>query len=171
MHNLCAFVANGSILPRENSTDAPMIDAIPFVSPAEMCVSIPLSDGTVMEGMGIPRGITVITGGGYSGKSTLLDAIELGIYNHIPGDGREYVLADPSALKTDAEDGRPVSHLDLSPFFNRLPGRDLGDFSTLHASGSVPQAANIIEAVCGGTHLLLIDEDKSATNFKQTPTF
>ncbi len=164
-HKLCAFIANGSILPRENGTDKPMKNAVPFKSADELLVKIGLSDGSIMEGMGIPHGITVITGGGYSGKSTLLDAIEMGIYNHIPGDGREYVLSDPTALKTDAEDGRPISNLDISPFFKHLPGKELDHFSTLHASGSVSQAANIIEAVCGKTKLLLIDEDKSATNF------
>ena len=164
--DLCSFIANGSILPRENGTSAPMKNAIPFIAPKEMEIIIPLSDGTQMIGMGIKKGITVITGGGYSGKSTLLDAIEMGIYNHIPGDGREFVLTDSSALKMYAEDGRPVSNLDLSPFFRYLPGRaELQRFSTLHASGSVSQAANIIEAVCGKCKLLLIDEDKSATNF------
>ena len=165
-HGLCAFIADGSILPRENGTTAPMKDAIPFISPKELEVWIPLADGTVMRGMGIPEGVTVITGGGYSGKSTVLDAIEMGIYNHIPGDGREFVLADDSALKIYAEDGRPVSGLDLSPFFRFLPGKTkLEAYTTLHASGSVSQAANIIEAVCGNCRLLLIDEDKSATNF------
>ncbi len=165
-HGLCAFVADGSILPRENGTDEPMKGAVPFRSPGECSVAIPLSDGTKMPGMGVRRGVTVITGGGYSGKSTLLDAIEMGIYDHIPGDGREYVLTDDSALKIYAEDGRPVSGLDLSPFFKFLPGgAPLREFSTPHASGSVSQAANIIEAVCGGCRLLLIDEDKSATNF------
>ncbi len=164
-HELCAFIANGSILPRANGTDKPMKNAVPFKSADELLVKIGLSDGSIMEGMGIPHGITVITGGGYSGKSTLLDAIEMGIYNHIPDDGREYVLSDPTALKTDAEDGRPISNLDISPFFKHLPGKELDHFSTLHASGSVSQAANIIEAVCGKTKLLLIDEDKSATNF------
>ena len=165
-HGLCSFIANGSILPRENGTTAPMKNAIPFTAPKEMEIVIPLSNGTKMVGMGIKKGITVVTGGGYSGKSTLLDAIEMGIYDHIPGDGREYVLTDNSALKIYAEDGRPVSNLDLSPFFKCLPGRaELQDFSTLHASGSVSQAANIIEAVCGKCKLLLIDEDKSATNF------
>lgn len=165
-HELCTFIANGSILPRENGTSAPMQKAVAFVSPAELEVRIPLADGTEMAGMGIPRGITVITGGGYSGKSTFLDAVEMGIYNHIPGDGREYVLTDDSALKIYAEDGRPVSELDLSPFFRYLPGgMALAEFSTPHASGSVSQAANIIEAVCGKCKLMLIDEDKSATNF------
>ncbi len=165
-HSLCSFIANGSILPRENGTTAPMKNAIPFTAPKEMEVIIPLSDGTQMVGMGIKKGITVIAGGGYSGKTTLLDAIEMGIYDHIPGDGREYVLTDSSALKIHAEDGRPVSNLDLSPFFTFLPGTaNLENFSTLHASGSVSQAANIIEAVCGKCKLLLIDEDKSATNF------
>lgn len=165
-NDLCAFIANGSILPRENGTREPMKNAIPFKSPKDLEVAVSLSDGSEMIGMGIKRGVTVITGGGYSGKSTLLDAIEMGIYDHIPGDGREYVLTDPSALKIYAEDGRPVSDLDLSPFFRFLPGNtELTDFSTPHASGSVSQAANIIEAVCGESKLLLIDEDKSATNF------
>lgn len=74
-------------------------------------------------------------------------------------------MAKYTALKTDAEDGRPISNLDISPFFNYLPGKKLDNFSTLHASGSVSQAANIIEAVCGNSKLLFIDEDKSATNF------
>jgi len=165
-HGLCAFVANGSILPRENGTSEPMKNATPFVAPKELEVTIPLFDSTYMVGMGIPKGVTVITGGGYSGKSTLLNAIEMGIYDHIPGDGREYVLTDQSALKIYAEDARPVSNLDISPFFKFLPNTaSLDNFSTLHASGSVSQAANIIEAICGKCSLLLIDEDKSATNF------
>ncbi len=165
-HNLCVFIANGSILPRENGTSAPMKNAIQFISPKELEVTIPLHDGTDITGMGIKKGVVVITGGGYSGKSTLLDAIEMGIYDHIPGDGREYVLTDNSALKIYAEDGRAVSELNLSPFFKYLPGStDLHEFSTLHASGSVSQAAGIIEAVCANCKLLLIDEDKSATNF------
>ena len=166
VHGLCSFVANGSVLPRENGSPAPLNNAIPFMAPKDMEIIIPLSDGTQMVGMGIKKGITVITGGGYSGKSTLLDAIEMGIYNHIPGDGREFALTDSSALKIYSEDGRPISNLDLSPFFNFLPRLvNVENFSTLHASGSVSQAANIIEAVCATCKLLLIDEDKSATNF------
>lgn len=176
----CAFVANGSILPREKDSDEPMQGAIPFSSPKESEIEIDLGEaedsGTadkdagsaarhVIRGMGIPCGITVITGGGYSGKSTLLDALEAGIYDHVPGDGREYVLSDESALKVYAEDGRPVSELDLSAFFKFLPGKPLEAFCTEHASGSVSQASNILEAVGGGSKLLLIDEDKSATNF------
>lgn len=165
-HDLCAFVANGSIFPRENGTLKPMKNAISFLAPKELEVTISFSDGTAISGMGIRHGVTVITGGGYSGKSTLLDALEAGVYNHVPGDGREYVITDDSALKIYAEDGRTVHHLDLSPFFRHLPHKtDVKDFSTTHASGSVSQAANIIEAVCGGSKLLLIDEDKSATNF------
>ncbi|MBR4733928.1 MAG: hypothetical protein IK081_14295 [Lachnospiraceae bacterium] len=173
----CAFVANGSILPREKDSDEPMQGAIPFASPKELEVEIPLAedqneewkgDGanqTSITGMAIPCGITVITGGGYSGKSTLLDALEAGIYDHVPGDGREYVIAENSALKVYAEDGRPVSQLNLSAFFKFLPGKPLEAFSTEHASGSVSQASSILEAVSGGSKLLLIDEDKSATNF------
>lgn len=176
-NDYCAFVANGSILPREKDSDEPMQGAIPFASPKELEVEIPLAedqneewkgDGanqTSITGMAIPCGITVITGGGYSGKSTLLDALEAGIYDQVPGDGREYVIAENSALKVYAEDGRPVSQLNLSAFFKFLPGKPLEAFSTEHASGSVSQASSILEAVSGGSKLLLIDEDKSATNF------
>lgn len=165
-NRLCAFVANGSILPRENGTTKPMKNAVPFLSPKELELTISFEDGCTISGMGLRCGVTVITGGGYSGKSTLLDAIETGVYNHVPSDGREYVITDSDALKIYAEDGRPVHSLDLSPFFRHLPNEtDVKNFSTPHASGSVSQAANIIEAVCGGAKLLLIDEDKSATNF------
>lgn len=163
---LCVFIADGSILPREGDTEKPLKSAIPFVSPQELRTEISLDRGEKIIGMGIRKGITVITGGGYSGKSTLLDSIEQGIYNHIPGDGREYVLADRYALKVDAEDGRMVESVDLTPFFRKLGGEETVErFCTGHASGSVSQAANIVEAVCGGAKLLMIDEDKSATNF------
>ena len=163
---LCAFIADGSILPREGDTGSPLESAIPFMSPIELRTEIPLASGEKIIGMGIRKGITVITGVGYSGKSTLLDAIEQGIYHHIPGDGREYVLTDREALKVDAEDGRMVESVNLTPFFRKLGGEETMErFCTGHASGSVSQAANIVEAVCGGAKLLMIDEDKSATNF------
>lgn len=164
-NNLCVFIADGSILPRENGTNLPLKNATPFFAPSNMCIQIPFSDGTKISGMAIKHGVTVITGGAYSGKSTLLDAIEMGIYNHVLGDGREYVITDDRALKVYVEDGRPVHNLDISPFFNYLPNNDVKDFSTAHASGSVSQAANVVEALCGGAKLLLLDEDKSATNF------
>lgn len=155
-----AFVADGSILPREKDSDSPMRGAIPFLSTPADAV-----EWEGVRGMAIPRGVTVITGGGYSGKSTLLDAISAGIYDHIAGDGRELVLTDDTATEIFAEDGRAVSHLNISPFIRWLPGGDTTDFSTMHASGSTSQAANIIEAVDSGARVLLIDEDRSATNF------
>lgn len=165
-NKICAFVADGSILPRRNGTDEPLTEALPFESPDSLRVSITTETNELITGMAIKEGITVITGGGYSGKTTLLNAMEQGIYNHIPGDGREYVLSESSALKTNAEDGRPVENINLEPFFRWLNGEtELHHFCTSHASGSVSQAANIVEAVCGNVKLLLIDEDKSATNF------
>ncbi len=156
----CAFIANGSILPRSKGTQLPMENAVPFRSPEkdEICVC-------GIKGMGIKRGVTVITGGGYSGKSTLLDAISAGIYDHTAGDGRELCITDESAVTIAAEDGRSVKHVNISPFIKWLPGGDTEDFSTDHASGSTSQAANIMEAVDVGAKLLLIDEDRSATNF------
>lgn len=164
--NLLAFVADGSILPREGDTEAPMERAVPFLSPESLRVTMKMPDGGELTGMGIKRGVTIITGGGYSGKSTLLDSLEQGIYFHVGGDGREYVITDETACKVYAEDGRTVSATDLSPFFSWLPGgADIHAFHTPHASGSVSQAVNIIEAVYGGCSCLLIDEDTSATNF------
>ncbi|BDZ84809.1 ATPase [Claveliimonas bilis] len=165
--NLAAFVANGSILPRESGvSDKPMKKAVVFESPESMEIELDLPYRGKVRGMGIPRGITLIVGGGYHGKSTLLKALELGVYNHIAGDGREYVITDDTAMKIRAEDGRAVSHVNISPFINHLPnGKDTVDFSTEDASGSTSQAANVVEAVEAGAGALLIDEDTSATNF------
>jgi predicted ABC-class ATPase len=161
----CCFVANGSILPRLNGTQLPQENSIPFISPIADEIKIQLNNEKVITGMGIKKGVIVITGGGYSGKSTLLDAIAVGVYNHIPGDGREYVVTDESAVKISAEDGRSIQKVDLSPFIKWLPSSDVSIFSTAHASGSTSQAANIMEAINFGSKLFLIDEDKSATNF------
>ena len=164
---LVAFIPNGAILPRRSGIDSrPLIDAIPFQSPPALEVEFTCPNRGKITGMGIPDGITLIVGGGYHGKSTLLKAIELGIYNHIPGDGREYVVANPTGVKIRAEDGRSIAGVDISPFINHLPQeRSTSHFSTTNASGSTSQAANIIEALEVGARLLLIDEDTSATNF------
>jgi len=156
----CAFIANGSILARERGTNAPMKNALPFTSPSADEIEI-----AGVKGMGIRRGVTVITGGGYSGKSTVLNAISAGIYNHIAGDGRELCITDDTAVTITAEDGRAVSCLNISPFIKWIPGGNPMSFSTTHASGSTSQAANIMEAAHFGAKLLLIDEDRSATNF------
>ncbi|MDF2541738.1 MAG: ATPase of the class-like protein [Herbinix sp.] len=156
----CAFIANGSILPRLKGTDLPLVSAIPFQSNKEDEIEI-----YGVKGMGIKRGVTVITGGGYSGKSTLLDAINAGVYHHRAGDGREFVITDQTAIKVSAEDGRSIKNVNISPFIKWIPNGDACNFSTEHASGSTSQAANIMEAVNTGSKLLLIDEDKSATNF------
>lgn len=164
---LAAFVANGSILPRESGvSNRPMKQAVAFQSPKSMEVSIDLPNYGKIAGMGIKQGITLIVGGGYHGKSTLLKALELGIYNHISGDGREYVITDDTAVKIRAEDGRSIKQSDISMFINNLPnGKDTVHFCTQDASGSTSQAANVIEAMETGTNLMLIDEDTSATNF------
>lgn len=156
----CTFIANGSILPRYKGTDLPLDTAIPFISPKKAEIEI-----SGIKGMGIKRGVTIITGGGYSGKSTVLDAISSGIYSHINGDGRELVITDETAVKISAEDGRSIKNVNISPFIKWLPNGDTSNFSTEHASGSTSQAANIMEAVNSNSKLLLIDEDKSATNF------
>ena len=164
---LCAFVANGSVLPRASGVSSkPMGDGVKFMSPKELEVTLDLPRGRRITGMGIRRGVTLIVGGGYHGKSTLLGALELGVYDHIAGDGREYVITDPSAVKIRAEDGRSIRKTDISLFISDLPnGKDTAAFETEDASGSTSQAANVIESIEAGTSLLLIDEDTSATNF------
>lgn len=164
---LCAFVADGSILPRESGVSSrPMKEGVKFQSPEELKVTIELPHKGAVTGMGIRKGITLIVGGGYHGKSTLLKALELGVYNHIAGDGREYVITDDTAMKIRAEDGRSIQRTDISMFINDLPnGKDTVHFSTEDASGSTSQAANVVESIEAGTSLLLIDEDTSATNF------
>ncbi|MGC4018080.1 MAG: ABC-ATPase domain-containing protein [Muricomes sp.] len=164
---LVAFVADGSVLPRESGVSSrPMRGAVAFTSPEELKVAMELPHRGKITGMGIRKGITLIVGGGYHGKSTLLKALELGVYNHIPGDGREYVITDPSAMKIRAEDGRSIKKTDISMFINDLPnGKETRGFYTEDASGSTSQAANVIESMETGSKLLLIDEDTSATNF------
>lgn len=165
--NLVAFIANGSVLPRESGVSKrPMKEAVKFQSPASMEVTFTLPFYGEIKGMGISKGITLIVGGGYHGKSTLLEALELGVYPHIGGDGREYVITDETALKIRAEDGRSVKNVDISMFINGLPnGKDTKAFYTEDASGSTSQAANVMEGIESGSRLLLIDEDTSATNF------
>ena len=166
-HDLCAFVADGAVLPRKSGvSDTPLEHAVPFQSPASLSVTIPLPHRKSVTGMGIRRGITLITGGGYHGKSTLLKALESGVYNHIAGDGREFVLTDDSAVKLRAEEGRSIREVDISPFINNLPGgKNTICFSTVDASGSTSQAAGVMEGIESGSHLFLIDEDTCATNF------
>jgi len=166
---LVAFVANGSVLPRRSGVDDRPLSrgrAVAFRSPSSLEVTLETPNGRPVTGMGVPEGITLIVGGGFHGKSTLLKALELGVYNHIPGDGRELVTTRRDATKIRAEDGRSVVDVDISPFIDDLPyGRSTRDFETENASGSTSQAANIIEALEVGSKLLLIDEDTSATNF------
>ena len=164
---LVAFVANQAVLPRESGVSGrPMKEGIPFQSPKSMEVTLQLPYRGTIKGMGIPKGISLIVGGGYHGKSTLLKALEAGVYNHISGDGREYVITDETAMKLRAEDGRSIKNVDISMFIRDLPnGKDTINFSTEDASGSTSQAANVMEACEAGSKLFLIDEDTSATNF------
>lgn len=164
---LVAFVANGSVLPRKSGvSDLPLSDSVPFTSPATMERTFTLPHRGKISGMAVPEGITLIVGGGYHGKSTLLEAIQMGVYNHIEGDGREFVITEDTAVKLRAEDGRSIRNVDISLFINDLPNKkDTRKFSTEDASGSTSQAAAVVEGIEADTRLFLIDEDTSATNF------
>lgn len=171
--HLVAFVADHSILPRESGISSlPMKGSVPFTSPEPLRVTMELPHKGQITGMGIPQGITLIVGGGYHGKSTLLNALELGVYNHISDDGREYVITDDTALKLRSEDGRFIKDVDISLFINDLPNKkDTRCFSTADASGSTSQAAGIIEGMEAGSRVFLLDEDTSATNFMVRDAF
>ena len=165
---LVAFVADGSVLPRVSGVDSrPLMEkVVPFNSPDSLRREVELPNNGIIAGMGVPEGVTLVVGGGYHGKSTLLNAIELGVYNHIPGDGREFVVSNSDTVKIRAEDGRRIENVDISPFISDLPfGQSTKAFSTENASGSTSQAANIMEALEVGARVLVIDEDTSATNF------
>lgn len=165
--NIIVFVANGSILPRETGvSQKPLGSAIRFQSPQSLEVEFITPNRGTIKGLGLKKGISIVVGGGYHGKSTLLQAIERGVYNHILGDGREFVLTDDSAFKIRAEDGRAITNTDISMFINNLPNKkDTIKFVSENASGSTSQAANVVEAIESGSKVLLIDEDTSATNF------
>ncbi len=166
---LVAFIADGSILPRSSGVDPRPLRAervVPFSSPDSLRVSIDLPHSGSVCGMGVPKGVTLIVGGGYHGKSTVLRALELGVYNHIAGDGRELCVSLPTAVKVRAASGRSVTKTDISAFINNLPLRqNTTSFSTQNASGSTSQAAFVSEAIEAGAHVLLMDEDTCATNF------
>lgn len=164
---LIAFVADGAILPRESGVSSrPLQGAKPFSSPESLRITLDLPHRGRVTGMGVPRGVTLVVGGGYHGKSTLLRAVQEGVYNHVAGDGRELVITDASAVKLRAEDGRAVHEVDISLFIGDLPdGRSTQRFTTSDASGSTSQAAAAAEALSAGCRVFLIDEDTSATNF------
>ena len=166
-NGLVGFVGEGAMLPRRTGVDdRPLTDGVAFTTPPERRITLTVPNAGSITGMGIPQGISLIVGGGFHGKSTLLTALELGVYDHIPGDGRVRVVTDPTAVKIRAEDGRPVAGADLSPFINNLPyGKSTTAFSTELASGSTSQAAALQEALETGASTLLVDEDTSATNF------
>ena len=166
-NNFIAFIANGSNLARQSGVDdRPLKNATRIKAPGSIAVEMPLKHQPPVTGLAFPEGINLVVGGGFHGKSTLLRAIEQGAYDHIPGDGRELVVSDPSCFKIHAEDGRAVSGVDIRPFIQNLPdAKDCSFFTTTNASGSSSQAASIVEALSSGVHTLLIDEDTSASNF------
>ena len=165
--HLTAFIANGAVLARESGVSSrPMKNGVPFASPESQKITLTLPHKGELSGMTVHEGITLIVGGGYHGKSTLLKALELGVYNHIAGDGREYVITNDTAMKLRAEDGRSINQVDISLFINDLPNKkNTKNFSTPDASGSTSQAAAVIESWESGSRVFLIDEDTSATNF------
>ena len=166
-----AFLADGANLARRSGvSQLPLEGGVPLTAPETLAQTVQLPHAGAVRGTAIPAGVTVIAGGGYHGKSTLLNAIARGIYPHIPGDGRELVATVPAAMAVRAADGRAVTGVDLRPFISHLPGRDAdpAQFTTANASGSTSQAASIMESLelwgQPAQAALLLDEDTCATN-------
>ena len=166
-----AFLADGANLARRSGvSQLPLEGGVPLTAPETLAQTVQLPHAGVVRGTAITAGVTVIAGGGYHGKSTLLNAIARGIYPHIPGDGRELVATVPEAMAVRAADGRAVTGVDLRPFISHLPGRDAdpAQFTTANASGSTSQAASIMESLelwgQPAQAALLLDEDTCATN-------
>ncbi len=166
-HGLVAFLADGSILPRRSGADdRPMREAVALEAPAELAVELRAPHAGALRGLGIRTGVTLVAGGGYHGKSTLLATLANGVYDHVPGDGRERCVTAARTVSIRAENGRSVRGVDLRAFIGALPlGRRTDRFDTDDASGSTSQAAAIVEALEAGAGALLIDEDTAATNF------
>ena len=163
-----SFVSDGSLLPRASGiSDLPLKNGgVLFSAPEELSAEVQLPHGGKVRGMPVPLGITLIVGGGFHGKSTLLKAIQDAAYPHVTGDGRERIATQPTAVKIHAEDGRSVQPINVSGFMDNLPLiPSTENFSSVSASGSTSQAVNILEAVESGSSLLLMDEDTCATNF------
>ena len=160
---LCAFLAEGSILPR-GADGGPAAGATPLAVPEEVAVTVDLGPLGQHRGLGIRQGVTALAGAPYHGKSTFLGAIASGAEDHPPGDGRERVVADVSLLPVQAEDGRRIHDTDLSAFFTTLPGADPRRFTTARASGATSMAATVLQGLAGGCRVLLIDEDTAASN-------
>lgn len=164
---LVAFIGDGSILPRAcGGCEEPLEGAVPFESPPSLRVEFQLPTGRTVTGMGVREGLTVVVGPAFHGKTTLLDSLSRGVWNHIPGDGRELVVTRRDAFWVQSENGRRVSCVDISPWIEYLPGlRDPTCWSTSNASGATSAMASLQEAVEAGSRLIFIDEDWAATNF------
>lgn len=161
---LVAFLAEGAVLPRESGSDRPLLShLVPLQAPPALAVTLELPHRGAVTGLGIPRGVTVILGSPFSGRSTLLRAIAASVYAHLPGDGREFCAAVPDAVLVRAEEGRRVEGVNLAAFLSAPPsGEDPTRYRSDHAIDVVSQAAGIVEALEAGCTLLLFDEDTSA---------
>lgn len=163
-HGLIAFVGDGARLAR-GGDGGPLAGCRPWRTPRAARTTIDLGTLGRVRGLGIRTGVTAVAGAPYHGKSTLLAALAAGREDHPPGDGRELVVADASALQIQAEDGRRIKRQDLSLFFARLPGSSPRDFSTTRASGATSMGASLCQGIAAGCRLLLVDEDTAASNF------
>ena len=160
---LVAFIADESVFSGHVNIDSKVF--VPLSPPDELAFTFNLPNRGKVRGMGIPAGITLIIGGCSHGKTTLLRAVEFGVYNHISGDGRELAVTVPDAVGIRVEEGRRIENVDISPFIANISKNiDTKHFSSRSAPPAASMAANIMEALEAGTSLLLFDDETAVTS-------
>ena len=131
-----SFIAEGELVARVAGDDLPDYDHLFQIEIEESLIEeVEIPHSGSVRGLGIPNGLTLILGESNSGRVQLMDALAQGIYNHIPGDGRERVVTVADAVNIRTEVGRSIQQVDISAFASELPdGGNPASYST-HSAG------------------------------------
>jgi len=166
---LVSFVGEGSLLAREQDSDLPDYDRfIPFEVAEATCTEIEVPNAGKVTGLGISAGLTVVLGDAANGRKDFMSALAAGVFNHIPGDGREGVVTVSDAVQIAADRGRNVQEVNITPFLSESEYGNPASFSTPAADSFISQAASVIEALEVGARVLIVDENSSAPAFLTT---
>jgi predicted ABC-class ATPase len=163
---LVSFVGEGSLPARLGDSDYPAFEnTTPLTMDESLLVDVDTPNAGTVKGLGVPTGVTLIVGDEYSSRAALMRAIASGIYNHVPGDGREQVITVPDAVHVAAETGRSIQKVDISSMIPAQSGVRSDAFSAEQADACSAQAAAMVEALEVGARALLFDESESSAAF------
>ncbi len=167
-----SFVAEGALLTRIKSEDTPDYERlIPLEVDDSLIDEVEVPHAGTVRGLGIPHGLTLILGESNGGRVDLTEAIAQGIYNHVPGDGRESVVTVADAVAIHSEAGRSIQQVDISAFATELlDGGNPASYSCKSAGSFSSQAASTVEALEAGARVLLYDEHSSSSTFLSSDT-